>query len=98
MPDRKIYCEIFRDGDPSATAFAFRTEPITTTRSVAMPTSKPRSKHTTLRNERIWVEPGPGDPADVALKADEYKPDTEGWRMEQANIKGPRRSPTRRRR
>jgi hypothetical protein len=34
--------------------------------------------------------------ADVVLVSDEYKPDSVGWRMEQQEINGRRRSPFRR--
>jgi hypothetical protein len=42
--------------------------------------------------ERIWEQPGPSTAADVVLVSDEYQPDSVGWRMEQQEIQGPRKS------
>ena len=41
------------------------------------------------------MQPGPVAAADVALASDEYKPESVSWRMEQQEIRGPRRSPFR---
>jgi hypothetical protein len=46
--------------------------------------------------ERVCEQAGPSADADVVLVSDEYKPDSVGWRMEQQEIQGRRKSPFRR--
>jgi hypothetical protein len=95
---RKIHCEIFRQGDRvgyrvrfhDADTFHYVTGDFESLQW-ALDVHDPHS-------ERIWEQPAHTDAAGVVLKSDEYKPGTVGWRTEQEEVSGPRRSPAQRRR
>jgi hypothetical protein len=49
-----------------------------------------------VHQEHVWEQPVPSADTDVVLVSDEYKPESVSRRMEQQEIRGPRKNPFRR--